>query len=236
VLHRRPVHYACAAGEALADVLFGHAAPSGRLPVMVPTSEAQLPADYLDQSMQAGDGRTHRYFRGTPLYPFGFGLGYSTFAYSDLALSHAVLRAGAADVEAVLTVSVTVYNRGEYAFPSDEAVLVFAVPHVDETPTTPTTPVEPGPVETSPSKSEAPTMAVPRQLLVGFRKVSTMPGGSTRVDVRVPARRLRLVGADGEAFGLLRGRYELRVGSRAGGQGVGVVMVGEPLTASLVVR
>ena len=60
-------------GEALADVLFGKVAPSGRLPVMVPTSEAQLPAAYLDQSMSAGLGRTHRYFTGEPLYPFGFG-------------------------------------------------------------------------------------------------------------------------------------------------------------------
>ena len=40
-------------GEALADVLFGHAGPSARLPVMIPTSEAQLPADYLNQSMLA---------------------------------------------------------------------------------------------------------------------------------------------------------------------------------------
>ena len=86
-------------GEALAEVLFGHTAPSARLPVMVtlqlfgtalvglvvlyiymgfccivyycvcgqiPTNESQLPVDYLDQSMQAAPGRTHRYFSGTP--------------------------------------------------------------------------------------------------------------------------------------------------------------------------
>jgi beta-glucosidase len=58
-------------GEALAEVLFGRSAPSAKLPVMVPTGESQLPRDYLDQSMKAAPGRTHRYFTGTPLYPFG---------------------------------------------------------------------------------------------------------------------------------------------------------------------
>ena len=52
-------------GEALADVLFGVAAPGGKLPVMVVHNESQLPEDYLDQSMQAGQGRTHRYFTVT---------------------------------------------------------------------------------------------------------------------------------------------------------------------------
>jgi len=55
-------------GAALAEVLFGQAAPSGRLPVMIPESELQLPRDYLDQSMEAGPGRTHRYFTGKPLF------------------------------------------------------------------------------------------------------------------------------------------------------------------------
>ena len=62
-------------GEGLADVLFGKVAPSGKLPVMVPVSEAQLPVQYLNQSMLAGMGRTHRYFTGKPLYQFGTGLG-----------------------------------------------------------------------------------------------------------------------------------------------------------------
>ena len=57
-------------GQALANVLFGEAAPAGKLPVMVVHNESQLPSDYLNQSMQAGPGRTHRYFTGNnPLYP-----------------------------------------------------------------------------------------------------------------------------------------------------------------------
>jgi hypothetical protein len=57
---RRPVFVGVLGGEALAEVLYGVSAPSAKLPVMVPTAESQLPKDYLDQSMQAPPGRTHR--------------------------------------------------------------------------------------------------------------------------------------------------------------------------------
>ena len=118
-------------GEALADVLFGLASPSGKLPVMVPTDESQLSADYLDQNMQAGQGRTHRYFKVTPLYSFGYGLGYSTFKFSDLKVSHNVVSAGvaASDAEAKISVSVAVTNNGEFAGNSDVVVTVYAKPY-----------------------------------------------------------------------------------------------------------
>ncbi|NTS42193.1 glycoside hydrolase family 3 C-terminal domain-containing protein [Flavisolibacter sp. BT320] len=65
-------------GNALADLIFGKVSPSGRLPVTFYRSLADLPA-YDDYSMQ---GRTYRYFNGPVLYPFGFGLSYTSFAYS----------------------------------------------------------------------------------------------------------------------------------------------------------
>jgi beta-glucosidase len=70
-------------GNAVADVLFGDTNPAGRLPVTFYASVSQLPpfADY------AMGGRTYRYFRGKPLYPFGHGLSYSRFEYSGLQLS-----------------------------------------------------------------------------------------------------------------------------------------------------
>ncbi|MGD8869488.1 MAG: glycoside hydrolase family 3 C-terminal domain-containing protein, partial [Gemmatimonadales bacterium] len=69
-----------AAGEALADVLFGDYNPAGRLPVTFFKSTDQLPP-FSDYAMA---GRTYRYFSGDPLFPFGHGLSYTTFAYANL--------------------------------------------------------------------------------------------------------------------------------------------------------
>ncbi len=64
-------------GTALADVLFGDYNPQGKLPVTFYRDDAQLP-DFDDYRME---GRTYRYMRTSPLYPFGYGLSYTTFAY-----------------------------------------------------------------------------------------------------------------------------------------------------------
>ena len=64
-------------GTAIANVLFGDVAPSGKLPVTFYKNVEQLP-DFEDYAMK---GRTYRFFEGEPLFPFGFGLSYTTFAY-----------------------------------------------------------------------------------------------------------------------------------------------------------
>ena len=92
-----------AAGSALADVLFGDYNPGGRLPVTFYKSVNDLPA--FDDYRMAG--RTYRFFKGSPLYPFGYGLSYTTFAYKNLRTSSARLRA--ADT---LIVRVDVTNTG----------------------------------------------------------------------------------------------------------------------------
>jgi len=66
------------AGKALADVIFGNYNPSGRLPVTFYASDSDLPG-FEDYSMA---NRTYRYFKGKPLYPFGYGLSYTKFAYA----------------------------------------------------------------------------------------------------------------------------------------------------------
>ncbi|MCD7971645.1 MAG: glycoside hydrolase family 3 C-terminal domain-containing protein [Candidatus Azobacteroides sp.] len=65
------------AGTAIADILFGDYNPSGRLPVTFYASDKDLP-DFEDYSME---NRTYRYFKGKPLYPFGYGLSYTSFGY-----------------------------------------------------------------------------------------------------------------------------------------------------------
>ncbi len=91
-------------GAAIAETLSGKNDPAGRLPVTVYTGIDQLPP-FEDYSMQ---NRTYRYFKGKPLYPFGFGLSYTTFSYSKLTLPKAAVNAGDP-----LTAEVTVTNTGK---------------------------------------------------------------------------------------------------------------------------
>ena len=91
-----------AAGTALADVLFGDYNPAGRLPVTFYKSASQLPP-FTSYNME---GKTYRYFRGEPLFPFGHGLSYTTFAYSNLRVPQTV-RAGDN-----ATIAVEVRNTG----------------------------------------------------------------------------------------------------------------------------
>jgi beta-glucosidase len=93
-----------AAGAAIAEVIFGDYNPGGRLPVTVYKSVEQLPA-FSDYDMS---GRTYRYFKGEPLYPFGHGLSYTTFSYNDLQLDQKEIRP---DEQALLSVAVS--NTGK---------------------------------------------------------------------------------------------------------------------------
>jgi beta-glucosidase len=93
-------------GTAIAETLAGANNPAGRLPVTFYKSVSQLPP-FADYSMK---NRTYRFFHGTPLFPFGFGLSYSHFAYTDLRLSSESLTAGAP-----LDVNVTVRNTSARA-------------------------------------------------------------------------------------------------------------------------
>ncbi len=91
-------------GTAVAETLSGKNNPSGRLPVTFYTGVDQLPP-FDNYAMQ---GRTYRYFTDTALYPFGYGLSYTKFAYSNLRLPQASLHAGDA-----LNADVTVRNEGK---------------------------------------------------------------------------------------------------------------------------
>ena len=101
-------------GNAVADVLFGNVNPSGRLPLTFPKSLEYLPP-FEEYSMEL---RTHRYAEYEPLFPFGFGLSYTQFAYGGLTLDKKVLQSGEP-----LEVKVTVTNSG--TAPGDEVVQVY---------------------------------------------------------------------------------------------------------------
>jgi beta-glucosidase len=101
-------------GAAIAETLSGKNNPAGRLPVTFYTGVDQLPP-FEDYAMK---GRTYRYFEGKPLYPFGYGLSYTTFSYSGLKLPRNAIKAGDP-----LTVEVTVTNTGRRE--GDEVVQLY---------------------------------------------------------------------------------------------------------------
>jgi beta-glucosidase len=107
-------------GAAIAETLSGKNNPAGRLPVTFYTGVEQLPP-FEDYAMK---GRTYRYFEGKPLYPFGYGLSYTTFSYSGLTLPKSAIKAGDP-----LTAEVTVTNTGKRE--GDEvAQLYLSFPHI----------------------------------------------------------------------------------------------------------
>jgi beta-glucosidase len=108
-------HAAQEQGSAIADVLFGDYNPSGRLVQTWPRSLDQLP-DMADYNVR--HGRTYMYFKGEPLYPFGYGLSYTSFQYSNVRLSSAKLASNGA-----VTVTVDVKNTGKSA--ADDVVQIY---------------------------------------------------------------------------------------------------------------
>jgi beta-glucosidase len=101
-------------GSAVAETLSGKNNPAGRLPVTFYQDVSQLPP-FDDYSMK---GRTYRYFQGTPLYPFGYGLSYTTFSYNGLEVSPSALEAGRPVVA-----EITVANTGKRA--GDEVAQLY---------------------------------------------------------------------------------------------------------------
>lgn len=102
-------------GTAVADVLFGDYNPAGRLPLTFYATINDLP-DFEDYEM--AKGRTYRYFKGKPVYPFGYGLSYTRFTYGKAQLNKATVKAGD-----VVTIQIPVTNAGTRN--GDEVVQVY---------------------------------------------------------------------------------------------------------------
>jgi beta-glucosidase len=167
-------------GTAVADVVFGDVSPAGRLPVTFYRSLAQLPP-FDDYRM---DDRTYRYFRGEPLYPFGHGLSYTRFRYSDLQLDRQTLGAGE-----TLAVSALVENAG--ARDGEEVVQLY-VRDVE-----------------SPS-----SLPMPLKQLRGFARLRLARGQKQRVEFSLlPARDFAHYDPARRAEAVEPGEFEIQVGA-----------------------
>ncbi|GAA0712205.1 glycoside hydrolase family 3 C-terminal domain-containing protein [Aquimarina litoralis] len=104
-------------GNALADIIFGDVAPSGHLPVTFPKNVGQLPP-FEDYSMK---GRTYKYMTKEPMYPFGYGLSYSSIAFTNLNLSKTKIKKNEE-----LEISVTIQNTNNSNY--EEVVQLYLIP------------------------------------------------------------------------------------------------------------
>ncbi|CAN5678227.1 hypothetical protein BH10ACI4_BH10ACI4_03500 [soil metagenome] len=107
-------------GAAVANLLTGSAIPGGKLPVAWPRNVGQIPINYAHNTTQAPENQGKRYWdeESTPLYPFGFGLSYSSFAFSNLKLSQPALKPGQS-----LDVTADIENTGAVA--ADEVAQLY---------------------------------------------------------------------------------------------------------------
>ncbi|MEK7668954.1 MAG: glycoside hydrolase family 3 C-terminal domain-containing protein [Gemmatimonadota bacterium] len=176
-----------AAGTAIADVLFGAANPAGRLPVTFYRSVEQVPP-FTEYGMA---GRTYRYFRGEPLFPFGHGLSYTRFRYRDLRIAGAPTSGAPPAVRAgdSVTVSVEVENAG--AVLGEEVVQLYV------------------------TDLEA-SVPVPVRSLQGFVRIALQPGQRHRVAFTLAPRQLSLIDTAGRRV-VEPGTFEIGVGGKQPG-------------------
>lgn len=168
-------------GRAVADVLFGEENPAGRVSMTWYKSVDQLP-EFMDYDIIQGN-RTYRYFDGEPLYPFGYGLSYTTFGYDGLKLAApSVTAAEGAKIE--LTVTVT--NTGDVD--GEEVVQLY------------------GRVEQSRVKR-------PLKQLLAFRRIKLAAGQSQEVSFSVPLSELAVWDVTQERFVIENAKYTLSVGA-----------------------
>ncbi|ERI67474.1 glycosyl hydrolase family 3 protein, partial [Clostridium sp. KLE 1755] len=171
-------------GRAVAEILFGLTTPSGRLPMSFPKTVGQVPCHY---NRLPGGGKRYVEMDWEPLYPFGYGLTYTTFSYRDLEIEDGGLRAGEIEAGAFVTVSFTVTNTGKVF--GEETAQVYVRDMWSST-------------------------VKPVKELAGFEKTALMPGESKRVRICLGTRQLRTLDMKYE-WHVEPGEFELMVGDNA---------------------
>jgi beta-glucosidase len=194
-------------GAAVGEALSGTYNPGGRLPITFYKSVTDLPP-FDDYSMA---GRTYRYFHGKPLYPFGFGLSYSRFSYSNLRLSSSAIAGGQP-----LDVDVDVTNTGPRD--GDEvAELYLTLPKEPATAGAISPPPIGVPEEAAPSAPMPALDAI--RALRAFQRVHLRAGETQHVQFQLDARDLSEA-TDSGARVVAPGHYVLTVGGGQPGKGV----------------
>lgn len=157
-------------GTAVADVLFGKYSPGGRMPVTTYVSSAEIPPS-TDYGMTTHHGRTYRYYKRTPLIPFGYGLTYSDFFYRNITVSPITITACQS-----VNVSVALENF-EFSMEGDEVIQVYMMP---------------------PKMSDKPFF--PNTQLVGFRRVTLKPSEKHIATFEINPYLQSLVDEDGKHY------------------------------------
>ena len=180
-------------GTAIANVLFGHVNPNGKLTATWYKDDSQL-SNINDYGIRKADvltqdhGRTYWYLDEEPRFPFGYGLHYTTFAYSNLVLAETQIPNGSS-----LKVSVDVTNTGKMA--GKEIVELYIRKVVDET------------------YGEKPGYNKPLRQLKGFEKISLEPGETKTVCIEVPLRDVTFWDNFRKKMRIIPGDYVVEVGA-----------------------
>lgn len=148
-------------GQAIAEVLFGKVSPSGRLPMSFPKSVGQVPCNY---NRLPGGGKRYVEMDWEPLYPFGYGLTYTTFAYSNMEVSDTDWTAQEIENGKTVKVSFTVTNTGDVE--GEETAQLYV-------------------------RDCCASTVKPMRELAGFEKVKLLPGESKRLTFELGNRQLR---------------------------------------------
>ncbi len=171
------------AGDAIADLLFGDAVPSGKLPVSWPRSVGQVPIFYARGLTQIPDAPDTRYWDGSsaPLYPFGYGLSYTSFSLGKVHASAEKVKSGSS-----LEVSVDVTNIGKIA--GDQVVQLY-------------------------THQRAGSASRPVRELKGFRRITLRPGERQTVTLKLDTKELGFWSPQTHRWSIEPGLFDLWIGT-----------------------
>lgn len=172
-------------GNAIADVLFGDYNPSGKLPVTMPKTDSQLPAWDDNHTNDVINGCGYRWFDSqgtTPEFPFGFGLSYTTFSYSNLVVTPTSAAVGQ---EIIVTASVT--NTGSRA--GEEVAQLYLS-----------------------TGSINPSVSMPVKQLKGFQKLSLNPGETKTATFKLTPEELYIFDTTSDSYKVPTGSFTVKVG------------------------